>query len=115
MRKAWARVEHRLDGSLAVRFQDRYVRVHHCAEPLRLGLPAVPPKPPKPARKPKPEIRVDEKLFVALWTRFARGGRDLQCTRLSQGVGGSWPRAAIRRLAIDRSVAAISPAAPSAL
>jgi hypothetical protein len=53
MRKAWVRVEHRLDGSLAVRFQDRYLRVRRCAEPLRLGSPAVAPKPPEAAPKPK--------------------------------------------------------------
>jgi transposase-like protein len=34
MRKAWVRVEERLDGSLAVQFQGRYVRVRRCAPPL---------------------------------------------------------------------------------
>ena len=35
MRKAWVRVEDRLDGSIAVRFQDGYVRVRRCAPPVR--------------------------------------------------------------------------------
>ena len=53
MRKGWVRVEQRLDGSIAVRFQDRYLRVRRCAASLRDGSPAHPPKPPKPAIKPK--------------------------------------------------------------
>jgi len=55
MRKARVRVEHRLDGSLAVRFQDHYLRVHRCAQPMRELQPAqaVAGKPPKPAAKPK--------------------------------------------------------------
>jgi transposase-like protein len=43
MRKAFVRVEERLDGSIAVRFQDRYVRVHRCDPPLP-GLPSFKPK-----------------------------------------------------------------------
>ena len=35
MRKAWVRVEQRLDGAIAVRFQDQYVRVRRCAQPVR--------------------------------------------------------------------------------
>src|SRR6202158_2669713 len=35
MRKAWVRVEERLDGTIAVQFQGRYVRVRRCAPPLR--------------------------------------------------------------------------------
>ena len=31
MRKAWVRVEERLDGTIAVQFQGRYVRVRRCA------------------------------------------------------------------------------------
>jgi hypothetical protein len=31
MRKAMVRVEERLDGTIAVRFQDKYVRVRRCA------------------------------------------------------------------------------------
>lgn len=34
MRRAWVRVEQRLDGNVAVRFQDDYVRVRRCASPL---------------------------------------------------------------------------------
>jgi hypothetical protein len=34
MRKAMVRVEERLDGTIAVRFQDGYVRVRRCAPPL---------------------------------------------------------------------------------
>ena len=34
MRKGWVRVEERMDGIIAVRFQDRYVRVRRCAPPL---------------------------------------------------------------------------------
>ena len=34
MRKAMVRVEERLDGTIAVRFQDCYVRVRRCAPPL---------------------------------------------------------------------------------
>jgi transposase-like protein len=35
MRKAWVRVEDRLDGTIAVRFHDGYVRVRRCAPPVR--------------------------------------------------------------------------------
>jgi len=57
MRKARVRVEQRLDGSLAVRFQDYYLRVRRCAQPMRELPPAqdVAVKPPKPAAKPKPK------------------------------------------------------------
>jgi hypothetical protein len=34
MRRAMVRVEERLDGTLTVQFQDRYVRVRRCAPPL---------------------------------------------------------------------------------
>jgi transposase len=55
MRKANVRVEQRLDGTLAVRFQEQYVRVRRCAQPVRqLQLPKpTAAKPPKPAEKPK--------------------------------------------------------------
>jgi len=49
MRKARVRVEERLDGTIAVRFQDRYVRVRRCAPPVR----ALPPKT-VAAGKPRP-------------------------------------------------------------
>jgi transposase len=57
MRKAMVRVEQRLDGSLAVRFQDGYVRVRRCAPPLagarlpKAAAKASPPKSPQPKRK----------------------------------------------------------------
>jgi DNA-binding Lrp family transcriptional regulator len=55
MRKAMVRVEARLDETIAVQFQGRYVRVRRCAPPLR-GLPS--PKtreaqPPRPTAKAK--------------------------------------------------------------
>jgi hypothetical protein len=55
MRKAWVRVEQRLDGTIAVRFQDQYVRVRRCAQPSRQWQPpqAVATKPAKQAVKPK--------------------------------------------------------------
>ena len=55
MRKAWVRVEQRLNGSLAVRFQDHYVRVRRCAQPggeSRLAQ-IVTPKQPKAATRAK--------------------------------------------------------------
>ena len=53
MRKAFVRVEERLDGTIAVRFQDRYVRVHRCVPPLPALPPSKPPEadPPRPLRK----------------------------------------------------------------
>lgn len=55
MRKANVRVEQRLDGTLAVRFQEQYVRVRRCAQPVRELQPpkATATKPPKQAGKPK--------------------------------------------------------------
>jgi transposase-like protein len=55
MRKAWVRVEERLDGSIAVQFQGRYVRVRRCALPLReLASPkATEAHPPRPTAKPR--------------------------------------------------------------
>jgi hypothetical protein len=56
MRKAVVRVEQRLDGTIAVRFQEQYVRVRRCAQPVReLQAPpkAAAAKSPKPAGKPK--------------------------------------------------------------
>ncbi|HYL64549.1 MAG TPA: ISNCY family transposase [Candidatus Methylomirabilis sp.] len=53
MRKGWVRVEQRLDGSIAVQFQGRYLRVRRCAPPLALPKPpALPTRSPgKPRRK----------------------------------------------------------------
>jgi transposase len=55
MRKAWVRVEHRLDGSIAVRFQDAYLRVRRCDQPAHPQRPHITAeaKPPKPPAKPK--------------------------------------------------------------
>jgi transposase len=55
MRRAWVRVEQRLDGSMAVRFQDQYVRVRRCAPPLPelMSLPTGEPECPRPTSKPK--------------------------------------------------------------
>lgn len=55
MRKGWVRVEQRLDGSLAVRFQNEYVRVRRCVPPLtELPAPAATAsKPPRRATKPQ--------------------------------------------------------------
>ena len=55
MRRATVRVEQRLDGTIAVRFRDRYVRVRRCAQPVRELQPpeAAVTKPPKKAGKPK--------------------------------------------------------------
>jgi transposase-like protein len=49
MRKAMVRVEDRLDGTIAVRFQDGYVRVRRCAPPLD-ELPSLKTTEARPAR-----------------------------------------------------------------
>jgi DNA-binding Lrp family transcriptional regulator len=55
MRKATVRVEERLDATIAVQFQGRYVRVRRCAPPLReLASPkTTKAKSPRPTGKPK--------------------------------------------------------------
>jgi len=55
MRKAAVRVEERLDGSIAVRFRDGYVRVRRCAPPLPelTSIKTMAAKPPRPTGKPK--------------------------------------------------------------
>jgi transposase len=55
MRKAWVRVEERLDATIAVQFQGRYVRVRRCAPPLHgVASPkATEAKPSRPTGKPK--------------------------------------------------------------
>ncbi len=54
MRRAWVRVEERLDGSIAVQFQGRYARVRRCAPPLPEleSLKKMAAKAPRPTRKP---------------------------------------------------------------
>ena len=73
MRKAWVRVEQRLEGTIAVRFQDQYVRVHRCAPPL----PALAPPPSAEAtlRRPpgKPTAKGDWMKNFSL-----RSGRSLR-------------------------------------
>jgi transposase-like protein len=57
MRRAWVRVEQRLDGSIAVQFQGCYVRVRRCAPPLP-GLPTLPATEAKAARATaKPKVK----------------------------------------------------------
>ena len=53
MRKAMVRVEQRLDGAIAVRFQGQYVRVCRCAQPARALQPlkTAAAKPPQPTSK----------------------------------------------------------------
>ena len=55
MRKAWVRVEERLDGVIAVQFQGHYMRVHCCAAPVREVAPpnSRDAKPAHPTGKPK--------------------------------------------------------------
>src|ERR1019366_4610175 len=55
MRKAMVRVEERLNETIAVQFQGRYVRVRRCASPLReLASPKTTEvKPPRPTGKSK--------------------------------------------------------------
>jgi hypothetical protein len=52
LRKADVRVEQRLDGSLAVRYQERYLTIEKCPQPAKVEKPTVPSKQPrKPARR----------------------------------------------------------------
>jgi hypothetical protein len=55
MRKAWVRVEQRLDETLAIRFQDQYLHVRRCAQPMHELQPArvatAKPKPATPAKR----------------------------------------------------------------
>ena len=55
MRKATVRVEERLDGTIAVRFQGEYVRVSRCAPPLPgpVSPKAAETQPPRSTSKPK--------------------------------------------------------------
>ncbi|MGH7939285.1 MAG: ISNCY family transposase [Bryobacteraceae bacterium] len=55
MRKEWVRVEQRLDGALAVRFQGQYVGVRRCAPPMPESQPSpyASAAQARPARKPK--------------------------------------------------------------
>ena len=54
MRKAWVRVEERLDATIAVQFQGRYVRVRRCAPPLHgVASSQTTEAKPRPTGKPK--------------------------------------------------------------
>ena len=59
MRKARVRVEQRLDATIAVRFQDQYVRVTRCSQPVRSPLPTSAVTSPQPKPKPKPKGQSD--------------------------------------------------------
>ena len=65
MRKAWVRVEQRLDGTIAVQFQGRYVRVRRCAPPLPELAVAQNDggQAPAPNRQAEKQKRLDEKLL----------------------------------------------------
>jgi hypothetical protein len=63
MRKATVRVEQRLDGSIGVRFQNRYVPVRRCAQPT----PALPPLPAAVAISPKPSKPAGKSKRKADW------------------------------------------------
>ena len=54
MRKAWVRIEERLDGIIAVLFQCRYVRVRRCAPSLHelASAKTTKAKPPRLTGKP---------------------------------------------------------------
>jgi hypothetical protein len=73
MRKGWVRVEQRLDGTIAVRFQDLYVRVSDCAaSPRRL-------QPPGPATLKTPSPKAAKPKTKSQWmANFSlRSGRSL--------------------------------------
>jgi hypothetical protein len=66
MRKAWVRVEERLDGTIAVQFQGSYIRVRRCAPPLHgeVSPKATEAKPPRSIGKPKSKSRWMENFSV---------------------------------------------------
>lgn len=53
LRGAQVRIEIRLDGSMAVRFRDRYVKVSECLVRPKVATPAKKPKKPAPGPRPK--------------------------------------------------------------
>ena len=87
MRKAWVRVEQRLDGTIAVQFQGRYVRVRRCAPPLReLASPKTDgDQTAAPNRQAQRQKRLDEELLCTLRPFSAPGHRGVQCSPLSAG------------------------------
>lgn len=83
MRKAKVRVEWRLDGSLAVRYQERYLSVELCQEPVRAPRPESKPKPVrhKPARGSDWNKNFELKKAPPLWkaaqaSGYRSGGSD---------------------------------------
>src|SRR5262249_33420798 len=66
MRKAWVRVEERLDGTIAVQFQGSYVRVRRCAPPLHgvVSPKVTEAKVARPTGKPKSKSRWMENFSV---------------------------------------------------
>jgi hypothetical protein len=64
MRGGTVRIEARLDGALAVRFRDRYVRIEQCLPGEKAAPPPTPAKRHKPPRKPTEASRRSlENLF----------------------------------------------------
>jgi hypothetical protein len=80
MRKAWVRVEERLDGSIAVQHEGRYVRVSRCPQPERQSGRTPTAKLPNQKAKPKRKsnwmenfsIRSGPSLRVAIGMSNAR-------------------------------------------
>ena len=83
MRKGIVRMEERLDGSIAVRFQDKYLRVHPCALSVRESSrrQTAARKPPRPAAKRKSDWM--KGFSILLGPFFTPGHGGLQCARLS--------------------------------
>ena len=66
MRKAWVRVEQRLDGTIAVQFQGPYVRVRRCAPPLprMASAQTTEAKAAAPNRQAQTQKRLDEEFLL---------------------------------------------------
>ena len=75
--KPWVRVEERLDGTIAVRFQERYVRVRRCAPPLReLASPKATEAKPRANRQAQTQKRLDEELLCPVGTALRKAVED---------------------------------------
>ena len=82
MRKAWVRVEQRLDATIAVQFQGSYVRVRRCAPPLpEASSKTTKAKPPRPSGKPKEKSAWMKNFSVRPGP--PPGHQGIQCTKLS--------------------------------
>jgi transposase len=65
LRGATVRIERRLDGSLAVRFRERYMTVTPCAKPAKAALPPQPvPGGPNKPPPPSPAMRASMNQFL---------------------------------------------------